>query len=56
MEGRSVEQTSRTLAAKPSHPVVVIAKPRAIQPRGGDPRVTLNPQPIPPGRSKAKTP
>lgn len=55
LEARSVEQTSRALAAKPRPPVVVTAKPPTIQPRGGNPHVTLNPQPIPPGRLKAKT-
>ncbi len=43
-------------AVKPVAPKTVTAVPRAIRPGGGDPRVTLNPQPIPPGRSKVKAP
>ncbi|MDQ2736239.1 MAG: hypothetical protein M3Y55_14910 [Pseudomonadota bacterium] len=53
LEARSVVQTSGALAAKPERPVAITAN-RGRQPRGGDPRVTLNPQPIPQGRSKVK--
>lgn len=53
---QSVVSSSTPLAARPVRPTTVKAVRRTIGPRRGDPRVTLNPQPIPPGRSKVKSP
>ena len=56
LQAQSVVSSASAVASKPVRPTAVTAAPRTIQPRGGDPRVTLNPQPIPPGRSKVKAP
>lgn len=41
--------------ARPRRPTTVTAGPRTVHPGGGDPRVTINSQPVPPGHSAALT-
>lgn len=54
LEAHSLVSASGAHAVEPIRPPTVTAVPRTIQPSGGDPRVTLNPQPIPPGRAKVQ--
>ena len=47
-----IASSPRGQKAKPIHPATVTAAHGPTFPTGGDPRVQLNPQPIPPGHSR----
>lgn len=54
-QAQTVVPSASTLPARPGRPTTVTAGPRTVHPGGGDPRVTINSQPVPPGHSAALT-